>query len=89
MNIKRGLLRLWMVGTVLWFLFLFLLVFADKNEITEDIMKLRDHSHSYLVFNHLSGYFFMFVFGLVLVSLMGKIKMKQMKSTTHIPIVEE
>ena len=42
MNIKRGLLRLWMVGTVLWFLFLFLLGFADFNGITLDIIKLRD-----------------------------------------------
>ena len=42
MNIKRGLLRLWMVGTVLWFLFLFLLGFADYNGITLDIIKLRD-----------------------------------------------
>ena len=42
MNIKRGLLRLWMVGTVLWFLFLFLLGFADYNGITLDKIKLRD-----------------------------------------------
>jgi hypothetical protein len=42
MNIKRGLLRLWMVGTVLWFLFLFLLGFADYNGTTLDIIKLRD-----------------------------------------------
>jgi hypothetical protein len=42
MNIKRGLLRLWMVGTVLWFLFLFLLGFTDYNGITLDIIKLRD-----------------------------------------------
>ena len=42
MNIKRGLLRLWMVGTVLWFLILFLLGFADYNGIILDIIKLRD-----------------------------------------------
>jgi membrane protein DedA with SNARE-associated domain len=42
MNVKRSLLRLWMVGTVLWFLFLFLLGFTDYNGITLDIIKLRD-----------------------------------------------
>jgi hypothetical protein len=31
-----------MVGTVLWFLFLFILGFADYNCITLDIIKLRD-----------------------------------------------
>jgi hypothetical protein len=60
MNIKRGLLRLWMVGTVLWFLFLFLLGFTDYNGITLDIIKLRDFTFIFGV--PLGFWVFLYVF---------------------------
>jgi hypothetical protein len=49
MNIKLGLLRLWMVGTVLWFLFLFLLGLTDYNSITLDIIQLGDFTFIFSV----------------------------------------
>ena len=60
MNIKRVLLRLLMVGTVLWFLFLFLLGFTDYNGITLDIIKLRDFTFIFGV--PLGFWVFLYVF---------------------------